>query len=179
HFLGPVVEMTAAGRIGDTGVDEEAALLLRHQSGAVSTLRASIRTDGPSNFVLNGTGASLMVDAPIWRPSGGGLVAARPVADSMAGGGRLEALRESGLVHGLKQRAGPMLALLRRLRGKGPQRVTAPYAGNGYHYQAAALAAGVREGRVESPIMPLDESVEIMALVDRARAVIASHGSSA
>ncbi|MEL6575340.1 MAG: Gfo/Idh/MocA family oxidoreductase [Pseudomonadota bacterium] len=179
HFLGPVVEMTAAGRMGDTGVDEEAALLLRHQSGAVSTLRASIRTDGPSSFVLNGTGASLMVDAPIWRPSGGGLVAARPVADSMAGGGRLEALRESGLVHGLKQRAGPMLALLRRLRGKGPQRITAPYAGNGYHYQAAALAAGVREGRVESPIMPLDESVEIMALVDRARAVIASHGSSA
>ncbi|MEL6767017.1 MAG: Gfo/Idh/MocA family oxidoreductase [Pseudomonadota bacterium] len=178
HLLGPVVELTAGGRMGATGVDEEAALLLRHASGALSTMRASIRTDGESAFVLNGTGGSLLVDAPIWRPFSARLVACHPVADSMAGGGKLEALRESGLVHGLKQRAGPALSLFRQLRGKGPQRITARFEGNGYQYQAAALAAAVREGQGESSIMPLDESIEIMALVDRARAVIANHEPS-
>jgi predicted dehydrogenase len=39
--------------------------------------------------------------------------------------------------------------------------------GRGLHYQTVEVAKCVREGRLESAIMPLDESVEIMATMDR------------
>jgi predicted dehydrogenase len=39
--------------------------------------------------------------------------------------------------------------------------------GRGLHYQTVEVAECLREGRLESAIMPLDESVEIMATMDR------------
>ena len=39
--------------------------------------------------------------------------------------------------------------------------------GRGLHYQTAEVAKCLREGRLESAIMPLDESVQIMATMDR------------
>ena len=50
------------------------------------------------------------------------------------------------------------------------RRIVARYTGNGYGHQARAVADAVAGGLLEHPVMPLAESVEIMDLVDRARA---------
>lgn len=42
--------------------------------------------------------------------------------------------------------------------------------GDGYHYEAAAFMASLRNGERENPLMPLDESVSIMQTMDRLRA---------
>jgi hypothetical protein len=42
--------------------------------------------------------------------------------------------------------------------------------GNGYNYQAAEVMACLRAGKLESEIMPLDESVSIMRTMDEIRA---------
>ena len=42
--------------------------------------------------------------------------------------------------------------------------------GNGYNYQALEVERCLREGRVESEAMPLDESLALMQLMDRIRA---------
>ena len=47
-----------------------------------------------------------------------------------------------------------------------------PLAGNGYNYQAAAVMECLRAGELESSVMPLDESLAIMQLLDRLRAQI-------
>jgi len=45
-----------------------------------------------------------------------------------------------------------------------------PLVGNGYNYQAAEVARCLREGQTESPVMPLDETLSIVEMMDTIRA---------
>lgn len=54
--------------------------------------------------------------------------------------------------------------------GKGAQEIEIPYTANGYNYEAAEVATCVRAGKLESAIMPLDESLAIMQTMDAIRA---------
>jgi hypothetical protein len=77
--------------------------------------------------------------------------------------GARRALRESPVAYRLEQRLG-------RLRARrGTTRWRVPFSGNGYQYEAEAVATAVRAGRTESPVMTLAESCEVMAVVDEAR----------
>lgn len=169
HFLGPVADLTAVARIGATGVDEDCTLVLTHAGGAISTIRAGLRAAGTNRAALYGTRATVEIGPPIYRPSAARLVAMAPRRGGTGGGeggGRFEAARESGPVQGLNQRLARLRAFL-----KPPGRdLSAPFAGNGYGHEALAVAGAVRQGWREHPLMPLAESVEIMGLVDRARA---------
>ena len=49
------------------------------------------------------------------------------------------------------------------------ERVELPAEGNGYNYQAAEVMRCLRGGRLESDIMPLDESLSVMQTLDRIR----------
>lgn len=164
HLLGPVEDLVSLARIGATGVDEDSALILRHGSGAITTLRASLRTAGPEASILCGTGGTLTLEGPVYRPTGARLVAVHPMAAARGGGPRrLETFRESGAGLLLSRQ----LSRLRARRGAG--RLHAPFAGNGYRHQALAVAEALSRGETEHALMPLDESIEILALVDRAR----------
>jgi len=44
-----------------------------------------------------------------------------------------------------------------------------PYAGNGYQFEAAHVTQCLREGRTESPVMPLDESHAVLQTMDALR----------
>lgn len=177
YFLGPVAELQAMGRLGETGIDEECALTLRHENGAISTIRASLRAAGISAAELYGTQASYRIAPPIYRPFAARRIAVPPRAGGTSGpgagngGGRLEGLKEGSFAQGLNQR----LARLKEFLRPPGQGISAPFAGNGYGHEAAALAEAVRAGRREHPAMPLAESVEIMALVDQARAAWGAH----
>ncbi len=165
--LGPVEALQATARIGETGVDEDCSLVLRHESGAISTLRASLRTRGACDLTIYGTRGTLQLEDPIYRPAGFRVTRFQPQpAEARAGGGPLAALRRSELAQGLKQRA---QGLARAFGPPSGTRVAAPFEGNGFHYEADALMRAVATGARESEVMPLDESVEIMTLVDRAR----------
>lgn len=176
HFLGPVAELQAMGRLGETGVDEDCALTLRHENGAISTIRAGLRAAGISGAELYGTQASYRILPPLYRPFAARRIAVPPRAGGTsgpgAGGGRLEGLKEGGVAQGLNQR----LARLKEFLRPPGQGVAAPFAGNGYGHEAASLAEAVRAGRTEHALMPLAESVEIMALVDQARAAWGAGG---
>ncbi len=41
--------------------------------------------------------------------------------------------------------------------------------GNGFHYEPAEVMRCLREARLESEIMPLDETLGVMAILDRIR----------
>lgn len=53
--------------------------------------------------------------------------------------------------------------------GKAPEEIHLPYQGNGYNYEALEVMKGVREGRLESAVMPLHETVSLMETMDRLR----------
>ena len=54
--------------------------------------------------------------------------------------------------------------------GKEPERVELPLTGNGFNYEAASVGECIRQGALESSIMPLTETLEIMETLDSLRA---------
>jgi predicted dehydrogenase len=53
--------------------------------------------------------------------------------------------------------------------GEMPQDIHLPYSGNGYIYEVEEVNACLRTGRLESPVMPLDETLALMHLMDDLR----------
>jgi hypothetical protein len=56
--------------------------------------------------------------------------------------------------------------------GESDQVIDVPHAGNGYNYEAAEVARCLEAGLLESPMMPLDETLSIMRTMDTVRAQI-------
>jgi hypothetical protein len=56
------------------------------------------------------------------------------------------------------------------LQGGQAREINMPMEGNGYHYQAVEVSRCIKEGRLESDIMTLDESLSIMNTLDAIRA---------
>jgi predicted dehydrogenase len=54
--------------------------------------------------------------------------------------------------------------------GKPDERLGFPHDGNGYEHEAREVMACLRGGKLESPLMPLDESLSIMETLDAIRA---------
>jgi predicted dehydrogenase len=164
HLLGPVVDVTARGRIGETGVDEEVVLTLVHASGALSDVRASIRTAGTNDCAVWGTRGRIEIDGPVWRPSAARLVTVTPSPVTRPVPRRFEAFRESSVGQRLAERA----AMMRGILSGRASSLPGPVLGNGYAHEAAHLMDCVADGRLVSDIMPLTQSVEILDIVDRA-----------
>jgi predicted dehydrogenase len=58
-------------------------------------------------------------------------------------------------------------------RGNGtPERVDTPFDGLGYHFEAAEVHRCLREGLLESPVVPLTETLAVMKTIDTVRAEI-------
>jgi predicted dehydrogenase len=53
---------------------------------------------------------------------------------------------------------------------KSTETMARPYEGNGYQFEAAHVMECLQAGRLESPVMPLDESLQIMQTLDAVRA---------
>jgi predicted dehydrogenase len=53
--------------------------------------------------------------------------------------------------------------------GREDETITLPYLGNGYAHEAVEAMACLRSGRLESDVMPLDESLRIMRTLDAIR----------
>lgn len=167
-FLGPIEDVTATAWIGETGVDEDCALVLRHKAGPISTVRASNRTSGSNDVMIYGTKGILHINSPICRPPAARITLV-PVSTGGGGGGgagKLGLLLASGLGQGVKQRADDAIRALRAIKAR---RLASYYTGNGFQYEAEALMRAVAAGAIESDTMPLDESLEIMTVIDKAR----------
>lgn len=164
HFFGPVAQLRAETWTGETGVDEETALLIRHESGVLSVIRASLRAQGREDSTIWGTGGTAHLRGPVYRPDAAYVQPTRPAAVAQGGAARrFEAFRESAW--GL--RLSGALSGLRQRQARQPIRATRT--GNGYHYQAVAVAEALATGQLEDARMPLDESVEILQLMGRLR----------
>jgi predicted dehydrogenase len=68
-LLGAPVEVSASGRLKDTGVDADVATVLRHAGGAVSTSFSSSVARGPNTAVVLGTAGRLELDAVWYTPT--------------------------------------------------------------------------------------------------------------
>jgi predicted dehydrogenase len=161
HLIGPVSDINVTGRLGETGVDEECRLILTHESGVISTVSASLRAPMPNDLTIGGTQGAIRLAKPVYRPFVLEVSRTSP-RTSNTKTGRLGRLRESDMGQMINQHLPS--SLRDRLEKTSRQRI--PYKGHGYHYEADEVAHCMMTGQKTSLIMPMQESISIMELVD-------------
>ena len=127
--FGTPTDILTRGHLGETGVDEQGAIILGYPGGRLAVLYTSIRTPTPHEGTIMGMEGMLRIGLDWHKP------------DRVT-------LNRPGQ----------------------PEEVTRiPFEGNGYNYEAAEVVACLRDGRTESAIMPLDETLAIMRTLDAIR----------
>jgi dihydrodiol dehydrogenase / D-xylose 1-dehydrogenase (NADP) len=121
--------VSSMAHLGETGVDEQAAMILGYEQGQLAILSSAVRTHTPQEAFLVGTEGWIRVHTPWWKPA----------------------------------------ALTVSVEGQEDRTETLPFEGNGYNYEAAEVMACLRAGKLESDVMPLDETLAIMETLDRIR----------
>jgi predicted dehydrogenase len=129
-IFGKVDRITSMAHLGETGVDERAAMILGYAGGQLALLSTAIRTQTPMEAVLSGSEGQIRIPPMFWKPA-----------------------RLSLTVYGKEQ-----------------TEIEMPLVGNGYHYQAAEVARCLPAGQAESQVMPLDETLSIVEMMDTIRA---------
>jgi len=167
YLFGRPESVVGRASMTPTGVDSTEAIILVHPGGRISTLCSGLITLMPNEAIVMGTRGLIRLHEPLFRPDRLTIETMAPITPGGggAGGGRLAWIKEVAAVRAIAARVKPMLATL---RGR-TRRVSAPPLGNGYPHQAIEAMRCVREGRLESPIMPLDESVAILEVMDELR----------
>ncbi len=178
YLLGPVVSVSSVAAIGSTGVDEDVAVMMAHQSGALSTVTASLRSRGTNEASLRGTVSTLTLNEPFFAATRYHVHAAAPsdlgaraMDTSRSGSQKVistvmgRARKTSFGRKSIETAKGVAKAGLREVKT-----VKLPVVGLGYSYQLAAVSAAIAAGRTEEPRMSLDASLLVMDVIDRARA---------
>jgi len=130
--LGDPDQVKGVGHIGETGVDEQVAMVLHHDGGALAVLHASIRTSTSCGARIAGTEGTITIPAFMHVPQALHL-------DNSIGTG---------------------------------EEIDLPMEGNGYHYQVLEVHRCLREGRLQSDLLALDERLTMMTTLDQVRADI-------
>lgn len=129
-LFGRPEQAVGLAHVGPTGVDEQAAVVLKYPGGRLAQLTAAIRTSSPQEVTLMGTDGRLRIHPLWWKPT------------------RMTLTRPDGSEEAFE----------------------IPFAGNGYGYEAAEAMRCLRVGALESPVMPLDETLAVMRTLDEVRA---------
>lgn len=128
--LGPhPTEVVSTTHIGETGVDEQSAILMTYPGGQMAVLSCAVRTSTAVEARIFGTEGSITLHSPFFKCEG-----------------------------------------LTVKRGGDSEQINLPLHGNGYNYEAEEVGCCLREGRKESAVMPLDETLALMELLDLIRA---------
>jgi predicted dehydrogenase len=170
-----IVKSLAIG--GETEVDEHTGVLLGYSGGQLASLVCSVRVHTQRGATIVGTGGYIRIHEPIICPSS--LTLRRfPDCDrhhAGMGNGRSSQLRDaiirygkkSWLVRKIRERCSRLSERL--LYGVHSKKIYAPPLGEGLHYQVLEVIKCLRAGRIESDIMPLNESLSVMRTADQIR----------
>ena len=170
-LLGRPDRLVAQATVGPTGVDEDSAAVLHYPGGKLAVLTASLRGELPGEGLIVGARGQIQIQSPLYRPHRLSIrvhpePTSAPAATQSAGGGLLPSPQEPAAATLYFRFEG----LLRPLVQSRLTAVVAPFAGNGYNYEAAEVMRCLQTGELESPVMPLDQTVAIMAVMDQIRA---------
>ena len=126
--LGTPTKITSLAHIGQTGVDEQAAVLLGYDAGQIASLSCAITTRTSQDARIFGTKGAIHI--PNF-----------PRATSAT----LE------------------------ISGKEPLQIEMPFIRNGFEYQVLEVIKCLQASKLESGVMPLDESLSIVKTMDTLR----------
>ncbi len=127
--LGAPDRITGLATIGETGVDEQSAMILGFPGGALAILSTAVRTNTPHIAQVIGTEGRIAIPTNWWKPE----------------------------------------SLILTRSGQADETIELPANPAGFMYEAEEVGKCLRAGKLESDIMPLDESLAVMRTMDTLR----------
>lgn len=164
-LLGQPSDHQGFAHIGATGVDDQSALMLKYDNGAIALLASTLETYSSNTATIIGTAGKIVLHAPFYKPHRISITRF-PKASTGGTGGTGGSLKDT-LKAQLKQN--PLVKRLRSLKPEAAQSLTSFEAYSDYYYQAHAVNQCMIQGQTESDVMPLDESLEILRVMDSLR----------
>jgi predicted dehydrogenase len=170
HLLGVPQTIRGSACVGATGVDEQSAYQLVFDSGAIADLSASLCVRGTNEVVISGDSGLLRLCEPFYcadrftiQAHAHPRAAAQEDAQAEPTGLRkvTRAVRDASTTRLLRRRLSPIVSALRRGKAR-----SFPFPGNGYQFELKHVNECLGEHRTESPIMPLNQSLEVMQTMD-------------
>ena len=176
-ILGSPTSVKSLSVHAETGVDEVTGVLLGYPGGCLATLWCSVGVRSRRRGAIVGTQGQIDIHDPIICPSSLSLrlygarerhhapLTAETEPDLKAR--FLSYAKCNRLIRKLRERF-PALSD-RVLYGIRSSTICLPPIGEGLHYQVSEVNRCLRAGKLESDIMPLNESLSIMATIDQIR----------
>ncbi|MFN8540965.1 MAG: Gfo/Idh/MocA family oxidoreductase [Thermomicrobiales bacterium] len=131
HILGKPSGVLSKAHLGETGVDEQAGIMLSYPQGQIALLHTAIRTTTLHEATLMGTEGLIRLELDWRKPD------------------RITLIRP----------------------GREPETISCPIEGNAHHnaMRRRRWVSICARGGIKSPIMPLDETIEVMETLDAIR----------
>jgi predicted dehydrogenase len=176
-IFGAPSAVTSLSTLGETGVDEDAGILLRYPGSQLASLVCSVRVHTQRGATLVGTAGQIRINEPIICPASLTLYQypnqdwdherMRETRYAQLGRALVHYCKQSRPVRQLRERC--PRSSERLLHGIHFKKIYAPPVGEGLHYQVSDVMRCLHAEQIESDIMPLNESLSIMGTVDRIR----------
>ena len=129
-FFGQAREIGSTAHIGESGVDEQAGMVIKYDEGRIAVMACGLRTHSPMEAWLLGTEGKVRLHHAWWC------------------GRKLSVLKDMEVL----------------------ETIEPPMVGNGFNYEADEVARCVAAGKLESDVIPLDETLSQMRTLDTMRA---------
>ncbi|MBJ7900115.1 MAG: gfo/Idh/MocA family oxidoreductase [Cyanobacteria bacterium RI_101] len=170
YFFGAPAQIQSQALFAPAGVEDQCLVNLTYGDGLQAILLATFKTYGTNGAVILGTQGQIQIEAPLYFPTHYRLtqfdLPSGPIPGFSPPGGKQKLLRQlQGNAFGA--------ALLQRLQRASRQRQgnirLVSHLGKGYFYEAAEATRCLQEGRTESAVMPLEDTLQVMAQMDAIR----------
>ena len=166
-LLGQPTNVIASKNVAPSGVDDQMSIVLKYPE-AIATLTCGFTGTGRNGAYIMGSSGFMTIDPPIYASTGMCITKTETIHKSKGNTfqvptGKFEL---NSMMVELRRRLGPTLKpILRRNR----ERVRRHFRGFGYQYEATEVVRCLGVGKLESPIMPLDETIAVMEILDIVR----------
>lgn len=165
YLLGTPNEMAAFAKFHPRGVDNTVTAILAFPEG-LATLTGAIGTTPPNQAVIMGSEGRVELSAPFFNP---GRLRLTPLAAVGGGGNGQRVSFKRRLFNAMpfadRLRHSPLIDWLR----PGGETVMMPRNASGFRGQASEVIRCLGQGRIESEVMPLDDSIAVMRIMDQLR----------
>ncbi|SJZ95834.1 Gfo/Idh/MocA family protein [Consotaella salsifontis] len=161
-LAGPPLAASGQMRRFDNGAVASASLSLRH-GRALSTLSCSLESEGSNEAVIAGSGGVIRIGRPFFCPP---LLSLRCTAPIVA-----EANEDKDPSPLGRRPAIARLGAIRQMLSSVKQRrIPTLFSGTGLHYQADHFAECLALGRIDSPVMPMADSIDVLKIIEEVTA---------
>jgi predicted dehydrogenase len=162
YLLGRPAAIESQAEIGPSGVDTTSDYRLHYASGVEAVLGSSNRMYRPAVATIRGTTGEIHIHAPFLRPH---RITVRPGHRLGHESGRpLHRMTRTRAYQGVKRLLDRGLSAF-----GGDGDVFERFPGHGYQFELEAVTRCLQSGKLEHEIMPLDETLAIMEVMDDIR----------